>query len=505
MVLLHGWTATADLNWFTCYKPLAEHYRVVALDHRGHGRGIRSRKAFRLEDCADDAVAVCDVLGIEQFIPVGYSMGGPIAQLIWQRHRQRTAGSGAVRDVGVLLHLARGATELPRHLRPRRRRQAHAGAGSAVADRAALPAAQGRTSGSRGRSNEAASHDWRAVLEAGRAIGNFSSREWISEIDVPTSTVITMRDRVVPVRRQVRLFEAIPDAEAFRVDGDHDVVRGQRRSSSCRRCCARVARSSNGRDEQAASCCSLRPAVALRSRSCAAAFAASRNLDIAALGVQVGGTYATTAARKLFASAERRVELDRERELRTAEAITERLGNMKGALMKLGQMASYVSEGLPEPMRAALAELQSNAPPMSAELAAGVIERELGAPPDKVFVEWDPDPIASASIGQVHRAVVVDPSTGLERAVAVKVQYPGVGEAIEADLRNASLLGADAQAGVRRARSRRHGRRDPGASRSTSSTTRWRPPTSRPSPTSTAATRSSMSPMCWHRTRRRGC
>jgi predicted unusual protein kinase regulating ubiquinone biosynthesis (AarF/ABC1/UbiB family) len=167
-----------------------------------------------------------------------------------------------------------------------------------------------------------------------------------------------------------------------------------------------------------------------------------RNLDIATLGVQVGSTYATTAARKLFASAERRVELDRERELRTAEAITERLGNMKGALMKLGQMASYVHEGLPEPMRIALAELQSNAPPMSAELAAGVIERELGAPPEQVFVEWDPEPIASASIGQVHRAVVVDPATGVERAVAVKVQYPGVGAAIEADLRNAGLLGA---------------------------------------------------------------
>ncbi|MEP7046967.1 MAG: AarF/ABC1/UbiB kinase family protein [Ilumatobacteraceae bacterium] len=167
-----------------------------------------------------------------------------------------------------------------------------------------------------------------------------------------------------------------------------------------------------------------------------------RNLDIAALGVQVGGGYASTAARKLFASSERRIELDRERELRTADAITERLGNMKGALMKLGQMASYVSDGLPEPMRAALAELQSNAPPMSAELAAAVIERELGAPPNQVFVEWDPQPIASASIGQVHRAVVIDPATGLERAVAVKVQYPGVGAAIEADLRNASLLGA---------------------------------------------------------------
>jgi predicted unusual protein kinase regulating ubiquinone biosynthesis (AarF/ABC1/UbiB family) len=167
-----------------------------------------------------------------------------------------------------------------------------------------------------------------------------------------------------------------------------------------------------------------------------------RNLSVAALGVQVGTTYASTAARKLFASAPRRVELDRERELRTAEAVADRLGNMKGALMKLGQMASYVDEGLPEPMRAALAELQSNAPPMSAELAAEVVESELGAPPEKIFVEWDPQPIASASIGQVHRAVLIDPATGVERAVAVKVQYPGVGAAIEADLRNASLLGA---------------------------------------------------------------
>ena len=172
-----------------------------------------------------------------------------------------------------------------------------------------------------------------------------------------------------------------------------------------------------------------------------------RNTDLVKLGASVGATYAGTAARKLFATAERRIELDRERELRTAEAVAERLGNMKGALMKLGQMASYVDEGLPAPLRAALAELQSNAPPMSADLAAGVIERELGAPPDRLFVEWDPDPIAAASIGQVHRAVVVDPATGAERAVAVKVQYPGVGDAVAADLRNADLLGVILQQG----------------------------------------------------------
>ncbi len=167
-----------------------------------------------------------------------------------------------------------------------------------------------------------------------------------------------------------------------------------------------------------------------------------RNLDLAKLGAQVGSTYASTAARKLFATAERRIELDAERELKTAEAVTERLGHMKGALMKLGQMASYLDEGLPGPLREALAQLQSNAPPMSADLAAEVIERELGATPEQLFLEWDPHPLASASIGQVHRAVVVDPDTGLERAVAVKIQYPGVADAIAADLRNADLLGA---------------------------------------------------------------
>jgi len=172
-----------------------------------------------------------------------------------------------------------------------------------------------------------------------------------------------------------------------------------------------------------------------------------RNTDVARLGATVGRHYATTAARKLFASAERRIELDQERELRTAEAVAERLGNMKGALMKLGQMASYIDDALPGPLREALAQLQSNAPPMSAELAAGVIEREFGMPPQQLFAQWDPQPIAAASIGQVHRAVVIDPLTGDERAVAVKVQYPGVGEAVEADLRNANLLGMVLQQG----------------------------------------------------------
>jgi predicted unusual protein kinase regulating ubiquinone biosynthesis (AarF/ABC1/UbiB family) len=168
----------------------------------------------------------------------------------------------------------------------------------------------------------------------------------------------------------------------------------------------------------------------------------SRSASVVKLGAKVGGTYASTAARKVFASAERREELDRRRELTTASQVAEELGHMKGALMKLGQMASYLDEGLPEPLRQALAQLRSDAPPMSADLAAGVVERELGGPPERVFLEWDPTPLAAASIGQVHRAIALDPVTHRERAVAVKVQYPGVDEAIAADLGNANLLGA---------------------------------------------------------------
>ncbi|MEO6653748.1 MAG: AarF/ABC1/UbiB kinase family protein [Ilumatobacteraceae bacterium] len=169
---------------------------------------------------------------------------------------------------------------------------------------------------------------------------------------------------------------------------------------------------------------------------------AGRSAKVAKLGAKVGSTYASTAARKVFASTERRVELDSQREMKTASAVAEQLGQMKGALMKLGQMASYLDDGLPEPMRLALAQLRSDAPPMSSALAAQVVEQELGAPPETVFVEWDPDPIAAASIGQVHRAIAIDPDTGDEVPVAVKVQYPGVDEAIIADLKNAGMLGS---------------------------------------------------------------
>lgn len=161
----------------------------------------------------------------------------------------------------------------------------------------------------------------------------------------------------------------------------------------------------------------------------------SRSLALAGTGAKVGVLTASSKARQVFADAARKEQLRDELQLRSAAEVAATLGNLKGALMKLGQMASYLDEGLPGPLREALAQLQSDAPPMAPELAAQVVVEELGALPTEVFAEWDPVPIAAASIGQVHRALTRD-----GQAVAVKVQYPGVADAIEADLGTAGLL-----------------------------------------------------------------
>ena len=161
----------------------------------------------------------------------------------------------------------------------------------------------------------------------------------------------------------------------------------------------------------------------------------ARNIRLARLGVRGGRRYAVHRARRVFASAERREALDTDFQIRTAEDVTAELGNMKGAMMKIGQMASYLDTGLPDHVRQTMASLQHDAPPMSPELAAEQIKAELGAWPDELFLEWDDLPIASASIGQVHRAITAD-----GRAVAVKIQYPGVAEAVRSDLGNAGWL-----------------------------------------------------------------
>src|SRR4051794_5806973 len=93
VMLLHGWMFGADTNWFPVFGALQDAgYRVLAMDHRGHGRGLRSPDPFRLVDCAADAAAVVRELGAAPAIAVGYSMGGPVAQLMARDHRDTVAG-----------------------------------------------------------------------------------------------------------------------------------------------------------------------------------------------------------------------------------------------------------------------------------------------------------------------------------------------------------------------------------------------------------------------------
>jgi ABC1 atypical kinase-like domain len=160
-----------------------------------------------------------------------------------------------------------------------------------------------------------------------------------------------------------------------------------------------------------------------------------RGVATVRLAVRSGARYAGSAPRLFAAAGENRERLRNDLALQTAEDVATTLGAMKGVMMKLGQMASYVDDGLSPAVRRTLSRLQDSVPPMSAELAARVVTEELGLPPERVFTRWDPVPIAAASIGQVHRAVTHD-----GRAVAVKVQYPGIAESMAADLANVALL-----------------------------------------------------------------
>ena len=125
---------------------------------------------------------------------------------------------------------------------------------------------------------------------------------------------------------------------------------------------------------------------------------------------------------------------------KAAEAMLKTLGDMKGLPLKVGQMISYIDgiapPGYEEKFQETLKMLLDKAPPLSPEAAIKVVTEELGAPPEEVFSEWEYEPFAAASIGQVHRAV----TKGGDR-VAVKVQYPGIDKAIKNDLKSVGLLG----------------------------------------------------------------
>ncbi len=222
VLLLHGWTATADLNWGSCYAGLSEHVNVVALDQRGHGGGVRG--PFSLEACADDAAALIEVLGTGPVIAVGYSMGGPVATLLWRRHPElvvgmvlcATAGQFAVTSLeqvalSALAACARPAGSVPRSaLRTVRllaggaRRLMRPGLHRAALD------VIGR-------------HDPAAILQAARALMGYRADSWLGAIQEPAAVVMTTADHLVPPGRQLRLAQSIPGCSLFAVHGDHGV------------------------------------------------------------------------------------------------------------------------------------------------------------------------------------------------------------------------------------------------------------------------------------------
>jgi predicted unusual protein kinase regulating ubiquinone biosynthesis (AarF/ABC1/UbiB family) len=161
----------------------------------------------------------------------------------------------------------------------------------------------------------------------------------------------------------------------------------------------------------------------------------TRSARVWRLTARRGAHWAAVKVRGATLDAERRAALEEQFAIRTAEDVARELGDMKGAIMKAGQLIGFIAEGLPPDAQAALATLQADVAPMSPNLAESVVRDELGADPDKIFLDWQPIPVAAASIGQVHKAVLRD-----GREVAVKIQYPGVDHAIRGDLDNAELL-----------------------------------------------------------------
>ena len=216
VLLLHGWIASGGLNWFTSFGPLAERYGVVAPDLRGHGRGLRSRRRFRLADCADDVAATLEELGTGPVIAVGYSMGGPVAQLLWKRHPHLVDGlvlcatsyrfvNGARERFvfGAMMATAVGTTRAGNLVTRAPGMQRLAVRGSATRPSTMRAWAAG----------EMRRHDLVKVMEAGQAIGSYNARRWIGTVDVPTTVLVTTKDRAIAPAEQHRLADAIPGAE----------------------------------------------------------------------------------------------------------------------------------------------------------------------------------------------------------------------------------------------------------------------------------------------------
>ncbi len=221
VLLLHALGTTAYLTWFTALGELSRHYRVVTLDQRWHGRGIRSDR-FRIADCADDAAAVLDELGIDTAVVVGYSLGGAVAQELWNRHPERVAGlvlcstsrRWKVHRGEQLFFPALGIAMLPLS------RAALAGVNRRAEALPEVPSVDSADLTRWGFAEWRSTSAWSmpAVLAE---LGRYDSSSWVGGVDVPTAVVVTGKDAAVPPDRQRALAEAIPGAAVFEAPGGH--------------------------------------------------------------------------------------------------------------------------------------------------------------------------------------------------------------------------------------------------------------------------------------------
>ena len=219
VLLVHGWMFPSDLNWLQTFGPLTRAgYRVLAMDLRGHGRGLRTSQRFRLADCADDADAVLAALGVQQALVVGYSMGGPVTQLLAQRHPSRVAGF-------VLCATAMDWQDPKQKVfwRTMGGLRLVLGAFPQGSWRAAIRLSGGDRQESSWVASELSRGSARDLAEAGRELSRFDSSAWVGELPQPRAVVLTRRDRLVPPRKQLQLAEAL-GVQAHVVDADHDAV-----------------------------------------------------------------------------------------------------------------------------------------------------------------------------------------------------------------------------------------------------------------------------------------
>ena len=221
VLLLHGMLASSGLNWFRTFPAMAKHFNIIAPDLRGHGRSLRGKKRFTISRCARDMSLLLEQLNTGPVIVVGYSMGGAVAQQLWRNHPDKVAGLvltataykarmavaeqmvalpifaafvGLGRMSEVFNHLPRGIIKrfLP-----------------AIADRL-------HEDERRWALDEMRRTSLRVLLETAREMAFHDSSEWLHEIDVPTSVLVTEQDRVIEPEHQFEIAEQIETSKLFK-------------------------------------------------------------------------------------------------------------------------------------------------------------------------------------------------------------------------------------------------------------------------------------------------